>query len=296
MPFDLDDCVELLLNKREEEFRYEWFIRLFQFQTWFWFSGKKGIAARDAGRLAAAAILRKLEEEHKWEGDQRWGGSRQITLKKLHSLSTLDKYQQIFDAFIASEGGWSRLLFTTPWDREFDTRIKDQSEHRGSKFAAEIVHYRLRAARYLDEQQKRAGTTHAIFFLWWSNKEKFTVRSAWSWWKRFHRSALFIYLIKKRVFPMMPPGASAEDFTRKLLHPLISKARLKRFFSEYQFVADVLEDEDFYRLPAIVTPSSFNVNQFSTDELAIIKAYDNHAHEMADPKKGLGATVTGPDD
>jgi hypothetical protein len=295
MPFDLDDCVELLLNVRDKEFHYEWYICLFQLQTWIWFPGKKAIAARDAGRLAAAAVLRKLEEEHKWAGAQRWGGSRQITLEKLHSLSSLGEYQQIFDGFIASEGGWSRLLFTTPWDREFDKRIKAQSEHRGSKLVAEIVHYRLRAALFPGEQQKRAGTTHAIFFLWWPNKDEFTVRSAWSWWKKFHRSALFIYLIKKRVFPMMPPGASAEEFTRALLHPLISKSRLNKLFSEYQFVADILEDEDFYILPARVKAAAFNVDQFSSEELAIIKAYDSHANEMGDRKKGLGTDVAGPD-
>jgi hypothetical protein len=284
MPFDLDDCAELLLNEREEEFQYERFIRLFQFQTWIWYPGKKGIAARDAGRLAAAAALRKLEKEHEWAGLQRWGGSRQITLEKLHSLASSNEYQQIFDTFIAPQGGWSRLLFTTPWDREFDARINGRSD-RASQLIADVIHYRLRAAQDPTTRQKRSRTTHAIFFLWSKDRKAFSVRAAWSWWATFHRSAAFIYLINKRGFPMKPPPSSDEDFARKLLHPLISKSRLKKLFSEYQYVTDTLEDEDFYTLPASVRSASFSVAPFSTQELDTIKAYDNTA--MSDSKKDL---------
>src|ERR1700737_3665464 len=233
MPFDLDDCVELLLNEREEEFQYERFIVLFQFQTWIWYPGKKGIAARDAGRLAAAAVLRKLEEEHEWAGLQRWGGSPQITLEKLHSLSSSNEYRQIFDRFIAPQGGWSQLLFTTPWDREFDKRIKDRSEARDAHIVGEIVHYRLRASLDPVQKSKRSATKHAIFFVWRQTGEKWRDRSAWSWGSKFHRSAVFIYLINRRSFAMKPPRSSDEDFTRKLLHPQMSKARLRQFFSEY---------------------------------------------------------------
>jgi|ERR1700730_1837251 hypothetical protein len=281
MPFDLDDCVELLLNVRDEEFQYEWFIRLFQFQTWILFPGKKGNAARDAGRLAAAAVLRKLEQEHEWPG---LGGSRRMTLEKLQSLSGLDEYQHIFDEFIAENGGWSRLLFTTPWDREFDARINGRSD-RASQLVADVIHYRLRAARDPTMQQKRSRTTHAIFFLWSKDRKAFSVRAAWSWWTTFHRSAAFIYLINRRGFPMKPPPSSDGDFARKLLHPLISKSRLKKLFSEYQYVTDTLEDEDFYTLPASVRSASFSVAPFSTQELNSIKAYDNTA--MSDSKKDL---------
>ena len=89
---------------------------------------------------------------------------------------------------------------------------------------------------------------------------------------------------------MKPPRSSDEDFTQKLLSPLMSKSRLKKLFSEYQFVADSLEDEDFYTLPARVTSASLNVDPFSTEELAIITAYDSHSNEMSDPKKGLGTS------
>jgi hypothetical protein len=280
MPFDLDDCVELLLDLREEEFQYERFIRLFQFQTWIWYPGKKGIAARDAGRLAAAAVLRKLEKEHEWAGLQRWGGSRQITLEKLHSLASSNEYQQIFDAFIASQGGWSQLLFTTPWDQAFDKKVKDRSEARDSQVVAEIVCYRLRATLDPVQKSKRSGTKHAIFFVWRQTGEKWRDRSAWSWWSKFHCSAVFIYLINRRSFPMKPPRSSDEDFTRKLLHPQMSKARLKQFFSEYQFVADTLGDEELYTLPAGVKSGSFNVDAFSTEEQAIIQAYDTDSHQM----------------
>jgi hypothetical protein len=74
--FDIDDCVKLLLDAREEKFSYERCIRLFQFQTWIWYPSKRGIAPRAAGRLAAAAILREIEED-------RFG--KNITLGKLQN-------------------------------------------------------------------------------------------------------------------------------------------------------------------------------------------------------------------
>ena len=79
---------------------------------------------------------------------------------------------------------------------------------------------------------------------------------------------------------MKPPRSSDEDFTRKLLHPQMSKARLKQFFSEYQFVADTLGDDDLFTLPAGVKSGSFNVDAFSTEEQAIIQAYDTDSHQM----------------
>jgi hypothetical protein len=163
MAFDLDDCLELLLDARTEDFLHERVIRLFQFQTWIWYPYAKGRAAIDAGRLAAAAILRKLEKEHPWRGLRGAGGSRQITLAKLQTLSQSDEYPGIFTEFIASGGGWSRLLFTTPWAPEFDKRVKQRIDDH-VEFIADLIDYRLRAALTLPEGQRRSGPTHAIFF------------------------------------------------------------------------------------------------------------------------------------
>jgi hypothetical protein len=280
-----------LLNARKEEFRYEYSIRLFQFQTWILYSSKRGIAARDAGRLAAAAILRSLEEKHKWQGVQAIGGSRSVSFAKLQSVAGAPGYGDIFDAFIASQGGWSNLLFTTPASSQFNEWIK---QHAGGcigaetypEFVADLIHYRLRSALTLHEGSNRSGTTHAIFFKWRQNPTTFTTRTAWKWWKKFHRTAAFMYLVAKRRFPMMVPDADDDDFVKHLMHPAISKAQLKTFFAEYQFIADTLGDEEFYALPGPVIAAPFKVKPFSTEELAIINAYD--PNEMSDSTRDLG--------
>jgi hypothetical protein len=286
MAFDLDDCLELLLDARTEEFPHERVIRLFQFQTWIWYPSTKGYAAVHAGRLAAAAILRKLEKEHKWRGLREAGGSRHITLAKLQTLSQSDEYRRIFTQFIASGGGWSRLLFTTPGASEVDKwvtqRIADRAE-----FIADLIEYRLRAALTLPEGPRRSGPTHAIFFNWWPNRE-FVPRTAFNWWKPFRRTAVFIYLIERRGFHLKPPCADDDEFCEHLMHPQISKVQLKRFFSEYQFAANVLGDESFCALPKVVCPAEFQMKPFSPEELSIIVAYGEHSNEMNDPKKGLG--------
>jgi hypothetical protein len=191
MAFDLDDCLELLLDARTEEFPHERVIRLFQFQTWIWHPSTKGYDAIDAGRLAAAAILRKLEKEHPWRGLREAGGSRQITLAKLQTLSQSDEYRRIFTEFIASGGGWSRLLFTTPGASEFDKKVKQRIDDH-AEFIADLIDYRLRAALTLSDGSSRSGPTHAIFFKWWPNRDRFVTRTAFNWWKPFKRTAVFI--------------------------------------------------------------------------------------------------------
>jgi hypothetical protein len=287
MAFDLDDCLELLLDARGEEFPHERLIRLFQFQIWIWYPGAKGHAATHAGRLAAAAILRKLEKEHRWRGLREAGGSRHITLAKLHALSQSDEYRCIFTEFIASGGGWSRLLFTTPWAPEFDKRVKQRIDDH-AQFIADLIDYRLRAALTQSEGSSRSGPTHAIFFKWWPNRNRFVTRTAFNWWKPFRRTAVFIYLIERRGFHMRPSCTDDDAFSEHLMHPAISKAQLQRFFAEYQFAANVLGDESLYALPQVMRPAEFQMKPFSPEELSIIAAYDEHSKEMNDPKKGLG--------
>jgi hypothetical protein len=56
--FDFDDAITLLLGQRKEVFRGEWGTRLFQLQTWIMFPSSRNRAPDDAGRIAAATILR----------------------------------------------------------------------------------------------------------------------------------------------------------------------------------------------------------------------------------------------
>ena len=272
--FDVDDCLRLLLNAREEKFPYERCIRLFQFQTWIWYPSERGIAPRAAGRLAAAAILREIEQD-------RFG--KNIPLSSLQILSQSDKYRKIFDALIAPHGGWSALLMADEVDpTEFNTRIRAQTGRR-AEIIADLIEYRLRAVNHPPTGPDRSKITHAIFFNWWPNRRSFTTRIAFHWWKRVKRTAAFIYLIEKRGFPMKPPSVD-EEFCKRLKHPAISSIRLKKFFSEYAFVTGSLEEEDCYALPEHVTPVGFRVRRFSHDELTIIRAYAEHCNEMGDAK------------
>jgi hypothetical protein len=124
----------------------------FQFQTWIWYPSIEGIAPRAAGRLAAAAILREIEED-------RFGDN--ITLGKLQTLSQSDEYRKIFDALIAPGGGWSSLLMTEVDPDEFDERIRERTDR--AKIIADLIEYRLRAANHPPSGADRSKITHAIF-------------------------------------------------------------------------------------------------------------------------------------
>jgi len=60
----------------------------------------------------------------------------------------------------------------------------------------------------------------------------------------------------------------------------MSKVQLKKFFSEYAFVNDVIGDDNFYDLPERVNPARFEVKPFSHEELSVIGAYAGHHMEM----------------
>ena len=228
MAFGLDDCLELLLDARTEDFLHERVIGSFSFKP-----GSGTHTQKDALQLTQVDLPQRLFFEN-WKkstlgvdcGER--AGSRQITLAKLQTLSQSDEYRGIFTEFIASGGGWSRLLFTTPWAPEFDKRVKQRRDDH-VEFIADLIDYRLRAALTLPEGQRRSGPTHAIFFKWWPNKDRFVTRTAFNRWTPFKRTAVFIYLIERRGFHMKPPCANDADFCEHLMHPQISKAQLQDF-------------------------------------------------------------------
>jgi hypothetical protein len=102
MSFHLQDSVHLLLGLREEDYRYERAIRLYQFQTWIYFPNPNRKAVNAAGRLAAARYLEEIQSR----ADQRARRARVGSTDALEMAIYDDDYDPIYREFIAPDGGW----------------------------------------------------------------------------------------------------------------------------------------------------------------------------------------------
>jgi hypothetical protein len=266
--FDFDDTVELLCGKRAETFPHERLIRLIQLRTWIWFPDNDEMVL-DAARLAATVIL------NKWEFRtfplQVLGVTldRSITMEDLHTLSQSKKYRDLFDAVIAPGRGWSAAVLYGLRPDAFNKQINDRASH--GRMIAELINYRLRAMLN-GRGGSEANISHAVFFTSRMDKEGHSARSTFKWWGVLKRSSAFIYLIEKHGYSMRAPNLDVDQFWLEAEKPIIDKTELQRFFSQYAFITQTLEDSDLVTIWA--EPSRIRFKPFSDGEAAVIDAYD----------------------
>jgi hypothetical protein len=267
--FDLDETVKLLLGQRKEEFRHERVIRLFQLQIWIWCPGDASLA-ENAGKLAASIILSDLE-------DQMFPhmGRLRMPMERFKVLSKSTEYRKLFDEVIAPGLGWSSIVGKAFRSENIDKRIADRSRY--GQMIADLIDYRLRAV--LNGRTKReANITRAVFFNWWPGRKKPSPRRRFDLWGQLQQTSAFIYLIEKQGYPMRPPKVNEDEFFYHLLHPPISKAKLRTFFSKYAFIIDKLQ------LPAPISitfnQTPIKVEPFSNAEEAVINDYPANREKM----------------
>jgi hypothetical protein len=117
---DLHDTVKLLAGERDERFRYERAIRLFQFRTWLLFPKPKMTAPKVAGRIAAASFMRDVEADvlgRKAEGD--------ISADSFIRVLRNPDFRNIHDRVIGKYGGLTELLYM-PTPKQFDRKVQER--------------------------------------------------------------------------------------------------------------------------------------------------------------------------
>ena len=223
--FDVEDVVKLLARKREEAFEGERAIRLFQFRAWIFCPGTNEANAPKWAALIAAVKFLDLAEEDYFadEEDARLravhGRGTLVNLNdkppqttwRIETLSKSNKtYREIYDRLIAGRGGLLALL-DAPSPADFDRAIQMQFDR--MHIVSDLIDYRLRYIQHVSGNQKLAADpnganhNHALFFCWWPTHEvksgrgktspnkSVSIKTMSKWWKKFERSALFIYLI-----------------------------------------------------------------------------------------------------
>jgi hypothetical protein len=100
-----------------------------------------------------------------------------------------------------------------------------------------------------------------------------------TWWKKFERSALFVYLIQKHGFQQLPMDADDESFVGKLLRESNDTREVLRFFGAYAYLIDTFKkvhgDLMYVSVPESITRVPILTSPFSKDELETISLYDD---------------------
>ena len=305
--WDAEDVVKLLAHERDERFEGERAIRFFQFRIWMLFSDEDDTKyVKWAELIAAVKWLEGMDDDYFLsEEDARMreeGETSMINLnfrppQTLKRISTLRKdnavYRQIYDQLIGKRGGLLALL-QAPSPSDFDQAINDRMDR--MNIVAELIDYRLRYIQHIGAEKVAADSNsanhnHAMFFCWWltheveskrgktSPNKSVSIKTMRTWWKKFERSALFVYLIQKHGFQQLPMDADDEFFVGKLLRESNDTREVLRFFGAYAYLIDTFKkvhgDLIYVSVPELITRVPILTSPFSKDELETISLYDD---------------------
>jgi hypothetical protein len=251
----LKQIVELLID--ETKSRYIRAISLYEFQTAIYrpkaferlIKAQVGPRApteilRTARILAAIRVLEKIEVDLNHS-------------KSIRDLVVDETYCSIFDDVIAVNDGWRRIRHS-PSARNFDrgTRLKGNNKKAEAQAAANIVDYSYRFSKHLANdhygKRKNPGGVDAAKYVVRNSVKPFVSNSSMkTYWRRYHFSAIFLFLMFNQKFDLKPPRVSSTKFIEKILRQTDNIEELRRFFCAYQIVRDALLNLKYNHYPPL---------------------------------------------
>ena len=243
--FDLEATLNCLISTEPEKFQYERAIRLFQFQTWIYFSNDRDMVDA-AGKLAAAAFLRKIEHEttKKLPGI---GRGRDINSKVLIKLLKTRKYSRLYDEFF-KEDGFTGLLRTFSPER-FNKSVAER--HKAAETVSEMIDFRFRGLDHKTLDTKQSNISRSEFYRWYEHPNgSLSWRTIRSRWQDNKDSAPFLYASKKF------GGIGLPRFDAKRPAPTLTDAvprqeTIQKFIGMSLYVAEKLDAHILEDYPAL---------------------------------------------
>ncbi len=308
---NLQKLLELLACKREEAFEGERAIRFFQFRALLLFPDEEEAKyVKWAGLIAAVKMLETIDDDHfiaEEDARQRERGERTLVMlsdKPSATMARIDTlrrdriaYGKLYDEFIAKHGGLMSLLDASR-PSEFDQVTNSRIER--IHIVADLIDYRLRYIQHSGDLQPSTGAnhSHALFFCWWPTHEipgtrgrtapgkSVAPKTMGTWWGKFERTALFIYLIQKHGFQQLPMDTDTELFVDGLLRDANDTAEVLRFLGAYAYLVETFRaaggDLFYLPIPESVPRVAISTAPFSRTELETISQYDAHYHKMSE--------------
>ena len=224
------------------------------------------------------------------------------TTFRIETLSKNNKtYREIYDRLIAGRGGLLALL-DAPSPADFDRAIQMQLDR--LPIISDLLDYRLRYLQHVSGNQKLtadpngANHKHALFFCWWPTHElkgrrgktspnkSVSIKTMSKWWKKFERSALFIYLIQKHGFHQLPMGTDDDSFMDDLLHEANDTGEMLRFLGTYAYLVETFmkahSDLFYVSIPNSIPRIPISTPPFSKAELETINQYNKNYLKMTE--------------
>ena len=215
MSFDVEAVLSGLISKEPEKFLYERTIRFFQFQTWIYFSDDERMVDA-AGKLAAAAFMRKIEREtaKKIPGIRR---AVDVNSKVLIQLLNTRKYSRLYNEFF-QEDGFTGLLRTFSVE-EFNKNVATRSKE--AETVSEMIDFRFRGLDYKTLDAKQFNISRSEFYRWYKHPSgPLSWKTIRTRWKESRDSAPFLYVSEKFDgigIPDLTPSGLSQRYRRLFL-------------------------------------------------------------------------------
>ena len=279
MPFNLSSLVNSLITNEPEKYLHEREVSLFQFRTWIYFSDDQRMVDA-AGKLAAAAFLRKHEREaaRKIPG---MGRGMEVDSKCLIKLLRTADYSNLYNAFFA-ENGWTGLLRTlSPTD--FNRNVAER--RKAVETVYEMIDFRFRALNHKTLTANQSNVSRGEFYRWHEHPAgELSWRTIRSRWKDNRSSAPFLYVSEKFGPSFYPPLFDGVRPTKAIIEGTPGRSQVRRFVGMSLYVAetivsDLLSEYDGMKTLAVprIRPKT---SALSTGDLAKMEYYKEKRDEM----------------
>jgi hypothetical protein len=100
------------------------------------------------------------------------------------------------------------------------------------------------------------------------------------WWGEMQRTSVFLYLMSRKEFTLLPIEASADDFLDVLEGQAADVDPMRNLFGAYAYICDTLQrerrDYDDLTIPESIRRTPVHTDPFSIAECKIIDAYEEN--------------------
>lgn len=276
--FDLQAILKSLISTAPEKLPFERAIRLFQFQTWIYFSDDLKMVEA-AGKIAAAAFLRKLERgsTKKIPG---MGRGMDVNSKVLIKLLKTQNYSCLYDEFF-KEDGWTSLLRTFSTEH-FNKSVVERCK--AAETVSEMIDFRFRGLDHKMLDAKQFNISRSEFYRWYKHpKGRLAWRTIRSRWKDNRDSSPFLYVSEKF------GGIGLPQFDPKRPATTISEAmpnqqKLLKFIGMSLYVAETIDAHILSDYPELknlaVQRIKPKTSVFTESDSAKMKLYKEKRDEM----------------
>lgn len=243
--FDLQATLNGLLCSEPEKFPNERAIRLFQFQTWIYFSDDRHMVDA-AGKLAAAAFLRKLEREatRKLPGI---GRGMDVNSKVLIKLLRTRKYSRLYDEFFKEDGFTGLLRTFSP--EHFNKSVAER--HKAAETVSEMVDFRFRGLDHKTLDARQSNISRSEFYRWYEHpKGVLSWKTIRSRWKDNRDSAPFLY-VSERFGGIGLPRFDPKQPATRISETVPNQQAAKKFVGMSLYVAETIGADILLHYPEL---------------------------------------------